>query len=380
MPDKNNPQKTEFGESFNAAYLQNEIESAGARWRAGATPLAHLSFESQQARLGLVISEEQIAATSMAIRASEQVRELAAEFAAPPPSVDWRSKGGNWITPVKDQFECSACVSFSILAAIEARLNIACNDPTLDMNLSEAHLFYCGCGNCCAGGWTFEPALDFCKNNGVGLDASFLYTPNNQPCKAGVPAAVKITSWARVFSVADRKNILATKGPMVGGMKVFQDFYAYTGGVYRHVSGLLTGLHAICIVGYDDAAQCWICKNSWDTTWGDDGFFRIGYGECGIDTDFAFYDVDVSCPPREVDRAEDRVEGLVDCTQYIPVLKQALIAAQSNASLRRCLRYYVCGRGARPACSASVTRVVNAVVRILQQCPDLRTPFCQVLE
>jgi len=370
----------EFGESFNAAYLQDEIESAGGSWRAGPTPLAHLSIEEQQARLGLVISDEQMAATASAIQASEQVRELAAEFAAPPPSVDWRAKSGNWVTAIRDQHECSACVSFATLAAIEARVNIACNDTTIDLDLSEAHLFYCGCGNCCGGGWTFEPALDFCKNNGVGLDVNFPFTPNNQPCRQGVAPAVKITNWTRVFSIADRKNIIATKGPMVGGMKVFQDFYAYTGGVYRHVSGLQVGLHAICIIGYDDAAQCWICKNSWNTTWGDDGFFRIGYGECGIDTNFAFYDMDVSCPPAEGPGTEEPVARVVDCTQYIPILKQVLIAAQTNASLRRCLRYYICGRGSRPLCSAAVTRVVNAVLGILEQCPELRRPFCQVLQ
>jgi C1A family cysteine protease len=37
-------------------------------------------------------------------------------------------------------------------------------------------------------------------------------------------------------------------------------------------------------VGYDDPNGCWICKNSWNTTWGEQGFFRIAYGECGIES------------------------------------------------------------------------------------------------
>ena len=367
------PEKYSAG-GFNAATLQGEIDSAGASWTAGQTPLSLLSADEQQARLGLVVSDDEITATAVAIQASEQLRAVSADFAAPPPSVDWRNKGGNWVTSIKDQETCGACVSFAVLATIEARLNIVCNNPALDMDLSEAHLFYCGCGNCCGGGWNFAPALDFCKNNGVGLDSSFRYTPGNQPCPPGVPVAMKITNWTRVFAIVDRKNILATKGPMVAGMRMFQDFFSYQSGVYRHVSGAERGKHAVCIVGYDDAQQCWIAKNSWNTSWGEDGFFKIGYGECGIDSEFAFYDLDVSCPT-----AAREEEAEVPCTQYIAVLKQALLAAQSNVSLRRCLRYYVCGLGARPLCSAAVMRVVNAVLAILEQCPEFREPFCRVL-
>jgi hypothetical protein len=35
--------------------------------------------------------------------------------------------------------------------------------------------------------------------------------------------------------------------------------------------------------GYDDGQRCWICKNSWSTGWGESGFFRIGYVQCGIE-------------------------------------------------------------------------------------------------
>jgi len=47
-------------------------------------------------------------------------------------------------------------------------------------------------------------------------------------------------------------------------------------------AGAYSGEHAVCCIGFDDDAKLWICKNSWWTKWGDGGFFRIGYGECGI--------------------------------------------------------------------------------------------------
>ena len=53
--------------------------------------------------------------------------------------------------------------------------------------------------------------------------------------------------------------------------------------MYTHVAGGVAGGHVVLIVGYDDNQSCWICKNSWAPRGGGDGFFRIGYGQCGID-------------------------------------------------------------------------------------------------
>ncbi|HSE24371.1 MAG TPA: C1 family peptidase [Pyrinomonadaceae bacterium] len=375
MPTRKTPKRKTSSKSSDfknvGPNLQQDIYAAGHSWTAGPTPVSLLSVNEQRARLGLVVSDAELQATARATQAADDVRALHTGVAAPPPAVDWRNNGGNWTTPVKDQQSCGSCVSFGTLATLEARLNIACQNANLDVDLSEAHLFYCGCGNCCGSGWNFPPALDFCKNNGVGLESSFPYTPNDQPCKAGVPIYVKITNWTSILAIADRKNILATKGPMVAGMEVFQDFYSYTTGVYRHVSGPSLGYHCISVVGYDDNQQCWICKNSWNTTWGDSGFFKIGYGECSIDSQFAFYDIDVSCPapPQPVD----------DCARYIPLLKRVLEIARTNRALRLCLRYYICGRGPRPACSAAVIQVVKAVLVILRKCPQYRQPFCRAL-
>jgi len=60
----------------------------------------------------------------------------------------------------------------------------------------------------------------------------------------------------------------------------------YRGGVYEYsadTSGNVIGGHCMCIVGDSDDEAYWIAKNAWGTGWGEDGYFRVGYGDCGID-------------------------------------------------------------------------------------------------
>ena len=40
------------------------------------------------------------------------------------------------------------------------------------------------------------------------------------------------------------------------------------------------------VVGYDDNQRFWKCKNSWGTRFGENGYFRIAYGQVPIPTRF----------------------------------------------------------------------------------------------
>lgn len=348
--------------------LQTAIKQKGYDWVATETPQSAMSDEEQKSLLGLTVDGAELEATAAAIQSMESLATFRAAVALPA-KVDWRNNGGNWVTPIKNQGACGSCVAFGTVAALESRTRLVCKDANMAVDLSEAHLFYCGCGNCCNRGWNFPPALDFCKNPGVCKEADFPYSTGNVPCKSGLTGYGKITSWTAVLSMADRKNILATKGPMVAGMAVYRDFMSYRSGVYKVTSADLAGYHCICVVGYDNTQECWICKNSWGPTWGEAGFFRIGYGQSKIDTNFAFYDMDAVCP----------IPPVSPCERYVPYLKNVLTAAKTNAMLRVCLKYYVCGVGTRPLCSTAVISVVRNVLLILQRCPQYRRPFCAAL-
>jgi len=204
----------------------------------------------------------------------------------------------------------------------------------------------------------------------VAREASWPYQPNDQPCQSQIPIVGKITSWKRALTMNERFESLARVGPMVAGLAIYQDFYQYQSGIYERTTNTLSGYHAVSVVGYDKTKKYWICKNSWGPSWGENGYFRIRFGQAEIDTQFPFYEVQLNCWERERS----------DCQRYVPYLVRVIRAARSNARFRACLQYYVCRRGGRPpSCPASYFRVIRSVHAILRRCPQYRRPFCAAL-
>jgi hypothetical protein len=96
---------------------------------------------------------------------------------------------------------------------------------------------------------------------------------------------VKIDGWTWLTTANAAKDWLYAVGPVTCVFEVYSDFGAMGTGVYRkHAGATYRGLHSVEVIGYDDTHSCWICKNSWGPAWGNHGYFRIGYGECKIDT------------------------------------------------------------------------------------------------
>jgi hypothetical protein len=203
-----------------------------------------------------------------------------------PASVDWRKNPDSYITPIQDQGDCGSCVAFGTTAAIEACKRIANKNPTEDVKLSEEDLF--SHGGSCAYGWTLEAANSVAQTYGICHERCWPYGGNKQSCYITDPKT-KTLGTTRITSDAAAKQWIATYGPIQAAMDVYSDFFDYTSGVYNYQYGDLAGGHCVCIIGYDDDQGCWIAKNSWSTMWGDQGFFRIAYGECGILRNYAAY-------------------------------------------------------------------------------------------
>lgn len=98
-----------------------------------------------------------------------------------------------------------------------------------------------------------------------------------------------------VRSVENMQKELMEKGTLSVALSVYEDFETYSGGVYQHVSGKYLGGHAIKMIGWgvEDGTPYWLCVNSWNDTWGENGLFKIlrGSDECGIESDVVAGDV-----------------------------------------------------------------------------------------
>lgn len=265
-----------------------EIEAAigqeGADWQASSNRIADMPSEERRRRLGVPIAELR----------EEKVEEAeitpSAEPAAPT-HFDLRNVNGtNYIGPVRDQGNCGSCVAFGVLACLEGSACFKKGKDPRQFDLSEADLYFCkaGGGVNCDTGWLPSRAVPHCLNPGIVDEACFPYTARNQPCSLCADAAnrrFRATSSSNLTNRPDAiKTWISQNGPVVGCFIVYTDFFYYRSGIYRHVSGNQEGGHCVAIVGYDDAQGCWICKNSWGDDWGENGYFRIAYGQCRIES------------------------------------------------------------------------------------------------
>ena len=273
-----------FADRGELAKIRAAIKAKGTQWTAGESWVTRLSPEERRTLLG------------------EKTLELGIVEPASPPlaltvlpaAIDWRDKDGyNWVTPIKDQETCGSCVAFGAVATLESLVRVEQIQPDLDIDLSEMHLFNCG-GGSCDFGWYNSAACSYLQNNGTPDEECWPYVPVNYPCSYTCPdwqsRAVKITSYGYISGIDSCKTYVAI-APILVAFDVYTDFYYYTGGIYEYTSGEYEGGHAVCIVGYDTTGPVpyWIVKNSWDSSWGESGFFRIKMGECEIETRSSYW-------------------------------------------------------------------------------------------
>jgi C1A family cysteine protease len=278
-------------EQLNLESVVNAIKNTGANWYAHEDEITEVWTPENRRRLlgamppgGIVALRER----SVAARARLAAKGISA---MPPRKQDWRNHNNkNYVAPVQRQGNCGSCVAFGVCATAEGVYRVNKNLPDDKIDISEAHLFYCHGAQerrTCDLGWWPDRALNWFQNSGIVPEACFPYTPGDQPCTVCEEPThtYKIAKWKVLTATSEMKTAIEQNGPLIACLEVFDDLYYYSRGIYRHVTGESLGGHCVSCVGFDDGSRAWICKNSWGQTWGDNGYFSISYGECGIDSE-----------------------------------------------------------------------------------------------
>jgi len=150
----------------------------------------------------------------------------------------------------------------------------------------------------------FPYQLPFCSHHEPGKYPACSQTEFNTPAcpldnGKGCSEASYGTAWAKdkhhaktaynFNSIAEIESDLQAYGSVTAAFTVYSDFLTYKSGIYKHTTGAALGGHAVKIVGWgnEGGREYWLVANSWNSGWGDNGFFKIakGVNECGIEDD-----------------------------------------------------------------------------------------------
>jgi C1A family cysteine protease len=213
-----------------------------------------------------------------------------------PNSVNWVTAGK--VGAVKDQGQCGSCWAFSATGSLESA--IAISEGGSPLNFSEQQLVSCSSSygnNGCGGGWYYW-AWDYLKTHAQEYTSAYPYTSGSRGidgnCKyVSSSGHAKVSSYAKVgtsnSSIMSAINQKPVSVALDAQRSVFQQ---YTSGVVTSGCGTMLD-HAVMAVGYgyDSASglDYFLVRNSWGSSWGDNGYIKIGQsgtggspGYCGI--------------------------------------------------------------------------------------------------
>lgn len=235
---------------------------------------------------------------------------LEAVLATLPTAVD----NSPFAPPVRDQTsQCGGCWAFASVAATEVVANFnrgAVSNNSVGEHLSPQQVIDCVAMNesdstalidCkgCNGGWPFT-GLRHIVEYGIASESSYPFaavTGFDCLTSSEVSYPLKDVKYVQSKNATAMAAAVVEHGAVVGILNMQDGLGAYSSGVFKSqscCSGTDKELgyclqHAVTIVGFGtdegDGTPFWLVKNSFGSSWGTQGYFRIARGNdtCGIE-------------------------------------------------------------------------------------------------
>lgn len=214
-----------------------------------------------------------------------------------PDAFDSRVKWPQCIHPIRNQGKCGSCWAHAASEVLSDRFCIASNN-SVDVVLSPQDMVSCdyfdhGCGGgILTASWLylrlFGIVSDVCKpyTSGTGsVDSCSLFKSECKDSNVQYKK-YKAKNFYYLPTINQIKENILEKGPIETGFSVYSDFMDYKSGIYKKGEQAESlGGHAVKIVGWgqENNTEYWIVANSWGESWGEQGYFRIAFRECGIE-------------------------------------------------------------------------------------------------
>ncbi len=197
-----------------------------------------------------------------------------------PKKVDYTQK----MSPIRDQGEEGTCVGFAVASGMKEYQELLDYQKLVELSprfiYSEAKKID---GMPQAEGTTIRASMQALKKTGICQEKFWPYSPHqkDKPKTGAKTNAQKfrIITYGRILNLDELRLSLASKGPCILGINVFE-------GMLKTKTGIVPlpdkdeeslGGHAICAAGYDDGKKLIKFKNSWSIKWGNKGFGYLSY-------------------------------------------------------------------------------------------------------